>query len=653
MYYKCELGVGASGVVYDVTDDLCNWDDVELDYSRTDLTGVVRSFSSKFEFAGEAYSLLLGEYEGSYLGAQAEVTFYKRNNSWMWVELFRCSLDFSTLSHDGHKCSINAVDNSLAALIKAKKGTQYEYSAYEMSELLSLKYDRLNMKSMIKWIDGGTVSDDGTYSEVEIPVFSNITTNVRNFPVYVSSSEISVQGDVEFNDLDMSTAFEGRYLSDSFFTVNKTTVVSIYCDAEFEMPAVAQDLTVTLYKTDLTKENVIVLASAQLIGYGSAGNLAVNDMLVFAMGDRLCISIKGSFGDAYNLKVNKFSLEVSFLSRGDAVYLPVVDPVTLLNRLLKSMNGGKDGFTGKISMSGDSRLPGTKLLAAEILRGISNAKLYTSYTKFVNWMSAVFGYVPVVGDDTVTFVHRSELFRDEEVKNLGGGLSGFEYSVNSSMIYSRVRVGYDKVDYDSVNGKDEFRFTNEYTTGVTLTDSSLELISPYRADAYGIEFLLNKRGEETTDDESDNDVFMIGVKTVTSPVMRYELDRSLSVTGVLSPATMFNVMYSQRYMLAANEGLIGSFSSLLEYASSDGNSDVVVDGVAGNSDVAIGDGLFTVGQVDVETSDLSVPDDLSGYVVVENGGRTYKGFVRDVGLNVGREERVKYSLIVKELIVES
>ena len=90
------------------------------------------------------------------------------------------------------------------------------------------------------------------------------------------------------------------------------------------------------------------------------------------------------------------------------------------------------------------------------------------------------------------FKHRDKLFSDNNVKDLNSSFSSFEYKVDSSRIYSLVRVGYDKQDYESMNGRDEFRFTTEYTTGIDITDNVLELISPYRADVYGIEFLSQK-----------------------------------------------------------------------------------------------------------------------------------------------------------------
>jgi hypothetical protein len=223
-------------------------------------------------------------------------------------------------------------------------------------------------------------------------------------------------------------------------------------------------------------------------------------------------------------------------------------------------------------------------------------------------------------------------------------LSGFDFSINAGMIYSMVRVGYDRVDYESVNGLDEFRFTNEYNTGTTLTDNSLELISPYRADAYGIQFLVNKRGEDTTDDRSDKAVFMVGAALNGG---RYKLLRNISISGVLSPNTMFNVMYAHKFMIDANRKYIGSFSNLLSYASSDGNSLVEIEGVSGSSDISIVGQLFSVGQVNVESADISIPTDLSGYITFINNGKEYKGYVRDVSFNVGREEKVRYSLIVK------
>ena len=230
-------------------------------------------------------------------------------------------------------------------------------------------------------------------------------------------------------------------------------------------------------------------------------------------------------------------LTISFMERDTPANIGVIKPTTLLNRLLKSITGD-NSVIGEITSTTDARLDKTVIAPAESIRGIPNAKIYTSYTKFANWMSSVFGFVPVIGDNKVTFVHRDALFQDKLVKDLKDDTVDLNYNVSSSMIYSRLKVGYDKQDYDSVNGRDEFHFTNEYTTGITLTENAKELISPYRADAYGIEFLAAKRGEDTTDNDSDSDIFFVGAALEEESTNLYEADTPYPALYLRLPCLM-------------------------------------------------------------------------------------------------------------------
>ena len=341
-------------------------------------------------------------------------------------------------------------------------------------------------------------------------------------------------------------------------------------------------------------------------------------------------------------------INISFMGRDETISINVVKPISLLNRLLKSINGGKEGVTCEIASGVDSRLDNTLIVAAESIRGLEKAKIYTSYTKFTKWMEAEFGFVPVINDNKVSFVHRDSLFTDVEIKDLADQWNDFTYSVNASLIYANVKAGYDKQDYDSVNGRDEFRFTNEYTTGHTLTDNVLDLISPYRADAYGIEFLAAKRGEDTTDSDSDNDIFFVGASVIGG---EYKLIRggNYSITGVISPESMFNVMYAPRFMIEANKKYIGVSASLLAFASSNGNSDIVINGVAETEDIPINESDFTIGEVSVETGDVDVPVDLKGYISLTHHGEVYKGYISKSDFNYGKSETVKYILIIKSI----
>lgn len=629
------------GVIYDATDELVNWDDVEMSFKRGDYDGVVRSFSTKFQFANGAYLRLLDEYLSNYLNSSATIVFYLRNNSWLLNEKFRCALDFSTFTYNNTTCEINAVDNSLASLIKAKKGTQYEYQVSKLKEGSPLNYDRLEMTSQIEWIIGGELSDNEEY------VYNTYETN-SIIPMYIKGTpEIAVKDIIEVADVGIPADITP--VSDLWFIRNISNR-GISMNINFFATVTMQKLTSDASATLIIRQRKGPYTDPPILEY-QLREIYPNTVSV----DKTGYMLYANYGLVFEVKVTgrvkltilNNPLKVTFNARGNAVSVDVIKPVTLLNRLLKSINGGKDGIVGEIESGVDSRLDATMIVPAESVRGLEDAKIYTSYTKFSNWMKAVFGFVPVVGENKVTFVHRDSLFQDKEAKDLQDSTSGLEYNVNAGLVYSGVKVGYDKQDYDSVNGRDEFRFTNEYTTGVTLTDNVLELVSPYRADAYGIEFLAAKRGEDTTDSDSDNDVFFVGAALQGE---KYELVRGgYEISGVISPSTMFNAMYSQRFMIESNARYIAAFAGTLEFASSDGNSDVTINGISEKSDIVLGNKLFTVGELSVETGDLEAPSDLSGYITVRSNGKTYKGYVKSASYNYGKPKAVKYSLIVKSV----
>ena len=83
--FRCQILI--NGISYEATDDLKNWDDFGISQKRSNYDGVIRSFSTKFEFVNRSYELLKEEFEQHYLSAKAAIVFYLRNNSWNWASL--------------------------------------------------------------------------------------------------------------------------------------------------------------------------------------------------------------------------------------------------------------------------------------------------------------------------------------------------------------------------------------------------------------------------------------------------------------------------------------------------------------------------------------------------------------------------------------
>lgn len=635
MFYKCELLIGGLG--YSVTDDIKNWDDITATFKRNDYDGIVRSFSDKFEFVRGARVVLNNEYKTNYLKASASIVISTRNNSWTWTERFRCALDFSTLSDDGFTLSINAVDDSVASLIKAKKGTEYEYSVDVVKESVPLYYDGLQMKNKIDWIDGGVTDEENENQKVVDLWIEPYGDYIVPFPLHSFGEEIAVKNRCDFGDLSFD-----YYKSKEDVPYLFKALIDMTIHLKFKMQ---------LYYTSVAEillvkysEGVSTVIKRQVVS-SEWEEYSFDDNIELKNGEYLKVYFPFTTLARERMFIKGFEgFSIDFESRIDPVELDVIKSSVLLNRILKSMNGGKDGLEGVIIPSGEKRLDNSLILAGESARKIPNAKIYTSFSKFSQWMSAVYGYVYDINGKTVTFRPRKDYFADKKVKEVKN-FTGYQMKVNSSLIYSQVNVGYEKQDYDSVNGKDEFRFTNIYNTGITMTDNKLELISPYRADAYGIEFLAQKIGEDTTDKSTDNSVFFVCANNGGD---RYILDRTDTIQGVISPETMFNVMYSPTSMITANEPFLSGFITELSYASSEGNSAVEINGKPENRDISLSGGLFSVNEIDIETSDIDLPEDMTGYVEFEYQGEAKRGYIQSVDYHYTKTKSAKLTLVEKK-----
>lgn len=631
----CKYVLTVDSISYDIPKScIQNWDEIKFSRKRSGLEGITRTFTSKFQFVNEAYNLLLDEYLSRYLTSNASIAVYTITNSHTYEELFSCRLDFGTLTYDGDTISINSIDDSVANIIKANKGTQYEYSVDEMKEEASLYYDRLSYVGNVTHYCGGRTLENGS---ILVDAVSG-SDHYMTIPMYMGNSEIVSGSGIEVKDVGASGNLESCLI---YTTKNTSIKISIKGGYSWDGSSLAADMQLKTKSGTLLKEWKGGWGGEFVsVDWESEIALSANDGLVLLA--------------AYNTKFALYyfsglEIHMEFPSMGLPIDIDVIKPITVLNRLLKSMNEGKDGIRGEITSGVDERLDNCVILAAESIRGIPKAKIYTSYTKFVNWMEAEFGFVPVINESVVSFRHRKNLFKESNVKDLKSNSSDFVYKVEESRIYSRVRVGYDKQEYENMNGRDEFRFTTEYTTGIDITDNVLELISPYRADAYGLEFLAQNRGKDTTDDESDNDVFFVGANLAQGE-QKYKLIRTgWDISGVLDPKTMFNSMYWQGAMLKANAGYIGMFAKILRYSSSDGNSDVTVNGVGMKDDFNIESGIITCGDISFRTFDEDIPQTDDETIRIQKDGLVYEGYIKEVSSVIEKNEGVKYDLFVRSI----
>lgn len=647
---KAVLLIG--GKRYDVTDHLKNWEDVEISAKRKDLGGVVRSFSNKFEFVKGAYDLLEAEYLSNYTRASAILVIGVLNDSWGYNEKFRCKLDFSTYQSDGYTISINAIDDSVASIINANKSQVYDIPVSELKED-TLYYDR------IKLLNKSTMYITPNFENELMPDYDRfmaLRLQSRETLLPLAYGEIStpVKGVMEVYDVGMDIPYDNAGKT-GYFALCLVDKIEINLRIRMVVDLLTTAVT-SLHIRHMSADNKLKSDKAILLSKdgSSAGVTSVDESLSYAMrdGDRLiayilCVTSIGEDIDEI-IKISRdYDFYIDYSARNKPVNIDAFSPKKLLSSLLSRMG---------VSLSGDivsGSMPIPWMMAAESVRGIKDAKVHTSFSKFCDFAKALLGYDYEILDNSVRFRHMNDFFVNE-TKELDH-VSNMELSVDESLIYSGVEIGFDKQDYDEINGRDEFHFKSSFSTGLDIKDNILSLISPYRADCYGLEFLANERDEESKDTDSDNDIFIVHARKDGDRLVLVREENGgaiYAVMGVLFPDTIFNASYSPRNMILVNKERLGICTDYLSFTASDGNSSISIGGVSETLPISlpVNDRRIRIDKVSLETPGLSpFPGNYRGKLSFSYAGRSYEGWVSEITEKIGKYQTASYSLILSKI----
>lgn len=274
---------------------------------------------------------------------------------------------------------------------------------------------------------------------------------------------------------------------------------------------------------------------------------------------------------------------------------------------------------------------------------VHNGKiLFCDARHFSGWLDSKENNSYVVN---LIFKHRKDIFKSETIKRLLN-VNNLSFQFDDSKVFSDVEVGYPKEDYDNENsGINEFNFTNYYKTDSDLTEQTLSLICPYRADCYGIEELLDKsNNSESTD--SDDDIFIVIASASYPEEGRWQIDRSITVQNAYSE-TVFNAAIAPNKIIMNNEEYIGSCASILKFTSSDANSSAVIGGTPMSANINITKQLFKAGKISIDTDDHCFPETWDGLIEFEYAGKTYKGYLDSIDICFANMGTITYNIIEK------
>ncbi len=689
------LDVGSAECI-DVSSMIKNLDSIKVSYARTDLGGVVRKCGSEIEFTGKAYEAIVSFYQQNYLHSVGVFAVFMADNNWNYTKAWECPLDFSTLHYDSNVLSIGCVDNSVAAVIKANKKTKYEINVIDISDRETILYNGVLTKREGEFLMVSTALENPVQPAWDPNYFVPSDMIILHYDTNEEHKNGKDTYELIFPNVGISLKnFQSEkftaYDQESARVCNQPSIERGIVNAGVGFIECLQTATIHItlsirIKSNYSAINFFIASGSRIIhtqyipsnnsGYGMMpfdGDVTLNFDGDIAMNAREKLSIGFHYDRSYvaswhftqivfSSNTNQFySDESSHID--NPKYLESLSNTVLLNEILKKMFPETNGTLVRGVVEGNDLVNRTRLVAAETLRDITGQKFYTSFQQFCDYMESVFGFVYTIADSGMTqeeamsetsgaytsiveivFKHRSQIFTDATAKRLDT-CNNLQYAISDDMIFSGIEVGYPVKDYDNDNNaRNEYNFTNNYSTGVTLADNVLSLLCPYRADCYGVEELLIKTKNEEKN-ESDDDIFVVLCKAELNLGIR-EIDRSVTVENAYSD-TVFNALLAPCIIVLNNKEYIAAFTSELKFASSDANSAAVIKGVAMNSDVPISGQLFRAGKISIDTDDHNFPENWEGVIEFDFAGKTYKGYLESIDINFANLGKITYNLIEK------
>lgn len=646
-----------------ITQCFASWETLNFEQMRRGTTGVDMQASGQLEFVWEAKNILRILYNTHGLSAQARLDIYLNKNRFEDLELTESvNLNFETYSLTPTKVIMGASSDRISDFIKSRGSTKYDIPVSDVAFNKQWRFDRLRMLSSLNYQlpeytgndDGGakydingdnrTFTPDITFISGEtVPDGTNHTGSSQYFkPVRNDNNEqffrAQEDGVVDFRmkvKVNVTTQIGGGiFMRLAENDPNSSTSDIWYPIQDYQIDEREGDEYFFKY-LDINRE------------------ISVKKDHLYRIQFYLNGAEPGGSIDGTQFWFSDFEVfDVRWREKGKTKYIDIVHPQTFGQALLDKISEQPGRFTCQIewewSEMGVYPFTIAMLVAAESLRSVQNPTFHASFNDFKNWLRCL-GYEFNYVENTVVF-RRRDKFYDKDIKAMDIKLkenAKFRVEADREFAYSAFKVGYNKVDYSNTNGRFEFNTTFDYTTGYTTPnpENILSLISPYRADSMGFEFLIQESLNKTKDDKSDNDIFVVALEAQEEYFVT-----SLRETPVVEgDFELFNSVFSPNRLALYNESLLGINSKQLTFTGTDGNRTAVIKetGTPLYNDIPINKRLHypTKYIFNVGTRKYLPPmGQRNGVVTVDFQGVLFTGYIHDIVRHYGRNSVVEWEL---------
>lgn len=579
------------------------WKKIQIQNQRNQTYFAIdRSFTVPLDYVKDGAQILKHIYYN--FGVEAKVFmsiceqrlfFDSTNYGFYYTLLYRGEIDLANFKHDGTKVTVNIMEGGIVKFIKAYENTKYEIPV-NVPDAVDIVMNGVELKKGASYsVIDGQLSGAGLVTHVVPILFLN-----------EEGAEVGVLFDSEsFGDTDPRIIRNESGVPITFPLVGSIKFKVEYAADKYQLlirKKKADNSLVTLFDSGQIS---VSLNTIYEIPFSLNVTLDNNEQLFFNGRDLANVSPANLPNLLLTYYETDISINFNFTFRTTTI--KALRPLYVFQQLIRKMTDG--AYTPQSAFL--QSIQDVVMTCGDAIRGIDGAVIKTSLRDFFTSYNSDFGIAMGMYGSILRLEEKGFWVQYTDVIDLGE-VSNMKVSPANDLIINNIKIGTPNQEYDDVNGKQEFNTTHEYSAPITRIAKDLNLVSVYRKDCYGIEFTrLNLDGKTTTDNNSDNDVFMIHIEDSPQVDGTYKLDRSLNVgaTGLLTPATVFNLYLTPARALRRNGNYIRSLfykldSKYLKFQTTDKNDAVVAGGITENADVqfaSLDPALFSCNYLEFET----------------------------------------------------
>jgi len=483
----------------------------------------------------------------------------------VYTLLYAGELDFTQFSQMGTKVTVNAMEGGPSKFLKANENVVREIP-FTDSIAVNMTGVRLHQKAEFLVIDN--------YNEIDGDKYYDGHTLALNF---VSQEAITSLGAGDEQRVKASNQAQTLWPANTWFLLSSEESSSIELEWDFNMTATLAPGIAALPGTKFFLQLILLQGPELPMVINELQQIQLDPLMMY----NHPINFKGTYSGNVpanhrcilymsanlNKPFTKFiygtdpgSLKVKYTYVYPNTVIKAFRPLTLFKAL-----AAKNGIN-KVSSKTLEKYKDVVITCGDSIRRIEDAVAKTSLSDFFNAFNTILSIGMAVIKDLLVLEEKSFFVNYTEPMNLGAAKT-LKVAPAQDQLYNTVKIGFPSQNYEDVNGREEFCNTHTYSLPVTRITKELNLVSPYRADCYGVEFTrINLEGKTTTDDSADNDIFLLHIedKVIVNPGQpdhgAYNLDRSLNpyASGLLETETVFNLWLSPKQCLYRNGSFVRS-----------------------------------------------------------------------------------------------